>query len=505
MRVGSIPILATGRVVLPRRRARLAPSDTLPTLRLVTPRHLLVVPYFYPPFPGSGNRWPTMARYLRREGHRVTVLATDAFGRLDDDEEMDVVRVGDLRSSRSLRRLLRRGELSKAGTAQLEAPTTPLLTKVIVPDAHAVSWLPAAVVQARRIMARVDVDCLITSSPPESAHLLGLLLGSRRPAWIADLRDGWGFEPLRPPFPMSFQRSFDRHLERLVARMAEVAVGATLPIAHDLERRLSVHAAYIPSGWDAESSLGVLPARSSDGEATLVYTGTLSGARGRDAGALLQAIATLHRDKTTPRLRLLLAGRLLPNERELIETSGAAEAVEYLGVLTRPDALALQRSADALLLLTPRASSVATGKLFEYLGAGRPIVALAEGNEAERIVRETNTGVTVPPDDVEAIAAALRRVATGELARSYAPANLAQFLQPGPATAMAALVETAIERRSLSLTCRGSPCDRFDPVVAPAAQLPRRGGANVDEPRRSGREAERERPEGELVAAAPGP
>ena len=107
----------------------------------------------------------------------------------------------------------------------------------------------------------------------------------------------------------------------------------------------------------------------------------------------------------------------------------------------------VQRSADALVLLTSRNSSEATGKLFEYLFSGRPIVALAENNEAARIVRETSTGVTVPPDDVEAIAAALRRVVSGELVREYAPRNLDQYEYPRPAEQMAELVEEAIRRR----------------------------------------------------------
>ena len=95
-----------------------------------------------------------------------------------------------------------------------------------------------------------------------------------------------------------------------------------------------------------------------------------------------------------------------------------------------------------------RNSSEASGKVFEYLAAGRPIVALAEGNEAERIVRETHTGVTVPPDDVDTIAAALRRVATGELADEYAPIGLDRYTYPGPAEAMAEVIDEAIARRS---------------------------------------------------------
>jgi glycosyltransferase involved in cell wall biosynthesis len=96
-------------------------------------------------------------------------------------------------------------------------------------------------------------------------------------------------------------------------------------------------------------------------------------------------------------------------------------------------------------LLTSRNSSEATGKLYEYIGAGRPVLALAEGNEAERIVRETGIGITVPPDDADAIAAALRRVASGQIAESYAPRNLDRFTYPGPAIAVAELVEEAIE------------------------------------------------------------
>jgi glycosyltransferase involved in cell wall biosynthesis len=101
-----------------------------------------------------------------------------------------------------------------------------------------------------------------------------------------------------------------------------------------------------------------------------------------------------------------------------------------------------------LVLITSRNSSEATGKLFEYLTAGRPIIALAEGNEAERIVRETNTGVAVPPDDVEAIADALRRAASGELARAYTPRGLDQYTYPAPAERMAELIEEATRRRA---------------------------------------------------------
>ena len=147
------------------------------------PRRLLVISYFHPPFAGAGGlRWQSMSRHLRNRGHTVTIVATDAFGRLRDDEQAGVTRVRDVRSNRHLRRVLGRGALTVAGSApSVEVPPTALLTRVLVPDAQLLSWLPRALPAVRRLLAADAVDCLVTSSPPESVHLIGLLLSHRRP------------------------------------------------------------------------------------------------------------------------------------------------------------------------------------------------------------------------------------------------------------------------------------------------------------------------------------
>ena len=123
--------------------------------------------------------------------------------------------------------------------------------------------------------------------------------------------------------------------------------------------------------------------------------------------------------------------------------------MDHVGVLDREGVVALQRAADVLVLITSRDSSEASGKLFEYLAAGRPILALAEGNEAERIVRETRTGIVVTPEDLDAIAAALRRAASGELARDYAPRGIDRYAYPR-------LAEEAVEAIDEAITARAS-------------------------------------------------
>lgn len=413
-------------------------------------RRLLVVSYNHPPSPGiAGTRWLAMMRYLREQGHSVTIVASNAWGVLPDEEEAGVVRVGDLRSRSSLRWVLGRGELRLDGYEGLERPPQALLTKVFVPEMNVVTWFPQAVATVRRLLSANTFDCLITTSPPESSHLLGPVLGSRRPAWLADFRDGWVFESARERLPTPAQRSLDRWLERHVCQRADVVVAATRSIAEDIRARLGVPAEWVSNGWVSRNFIS--PSSSpveTRGDRSLVYTGTLSGEWGRSPESLLRALKIVRDAGDIPSLRLVHAGRLRTDERALIDHIGIADAVEHLGTLSHADALALQRSADALVLVTSRNASEATGKLFEYLAAGRPILALAHGNEAARIVEETNTGITVPPDDVRRIADALRKVASGELARNYTPQNLEQYTYPGPAEQMAELIEEAIRRHA---------------------------------------------------------
>jgi glycosyltransferase involved in cell wall biosynthesis len=415
-------------------------------------RRLLVVSYFHPPFPGSGgNRWLSMARHLRAAGHDVRFVASDAFGTLPDDAELGVERVTDLKSAHLLRRLLGRGEMAPPGAGALaEAPPTPLLTKVLVPDAHVVSWLPWAVAAVRRALRRDSIDCLVTTGPPDSVHLVGPALGRRRPAWIADFRDGWTYEPLREPFPTGVQRRLDAALEARVVQGADGVVAVTEPIAADFRRRFGVDVRTIPNAYDpaldAEASRAAVPALPAD-RLPLVHTGALSGPRGRDPAPFLDALGRLDAE-TAARLVLVQAGpHSDADERRLAGLRERGLAMT-LGSLPRPQALALQRRAAALLLITSDEVSQSTGKLYEYLAAGRPIVALADGNEAARIVEETGTGTTVAPADGDGIVAALRRVVDGDLARAYAPRGVERYIYPRPAEAIAAVVEEAVGRRA---------------------------------------------------------
>ena len=123
-------------------------------------------------------------------------------------------------------------------------------------------------------------------------------------------------------------------------------------------------------------------------------------------------------------------GDFRSTDREWAAERGLGDKLELIPYAPRQASLELQRDSEALLLLIPdaggRGKGVLSGKVFEYLAAERPILAAVppDGAAAE-LIRETGAGVVAPPDDVEAIKAALAelhaRFANGGLGRDRDP------------------------------------------------------------------------------------
>jgi glycosyltransferase involved in cell wall biosynthesis len=418
-------------------------------------RSILFVAYFYPPSRDTGAQRPAaMVKWLRRLGHRVTVLTTSAYGTLPDDEDAGIVRTADAQLWRA--RLRGKDRVDALYDSDTYARKPHFLSKLLVPEPLVAAWAPFARRKAVGLAKERRFDCVVTTSPPESAHLVGRALSRRGVPWVADVRDAWTFESLRPAFPTRAQRRLDERLERRWLGAADVLACVSRPAADDLRQRLGIDATLIPNGWDPDlgpedpgppQATEPLPLADPD-RASLVYTGRF-GSYGRDPRPLVEALAALAREQpeVAVRIELVVAGPLTEDERHLLQRDVSPARIVLRGTLDRLQALALQRGADALLLLaSPARSQLLNIKLFEYLAAGRPILALAQGTEAGRVASDLGAEV-VAADDVAAIRAALSRLAAGEL-RQPSPEALRPYTYPAPAEGMAGAVESAIERAS---------------------------------------------------------
>jgi glycosyltransferase involved in cell wall biosynthesis len=375
-------------------------------------RRALLVAQLAPPSPLiAARRIAGLAKYLAAEGLEISVLTSRISGEGDIEGAKAVVRTPDLMATPLNWRRAQFKALEGSSDGSYSEPSR--LQSVVVPDIAAATWLPFAVTRSLRLLRESGWDCVITSGPAHSVHLVGLALRRRGIPWIAEFRDGWTFDQPARAFPLRSQRKLDAALERRVATGADALVGVTEPIANDLSRRFDRPATVLTNAFDPEEvtdggDIGLLdPDRFS-----VVHTGRMAYA-GRTPVPLLEAVRVLKRDRprVAARLEVVLAGPLSADEEPLVRAADLADTVRAVGTLDRPRTLELQHAADALLVLAEGSSRrVATGKLFEYLATDAPILVLGEATEAARIVAATGCGFATSGSDPSLIASALERL-----------------------------------------------------------------------------------------------
>jgi glycosyltransferase involved in cell wall biosynthesis len=372
----------------------------------------LLVTRHFPPGGGGGVQRPLkFATHLPALGIETHVLAPDVPGSLPADAELELptqawihrVRYVGPRAGRPTERLL-----AKQGLARVGTQAALLGRRLLVPDEN-VPWSTFALPIAIRLVRREKIDVVLTTSPPPSLHLLGAAVKrTTGAAWVADLRDPLTSHPHRRGYESQLAKLKEKSVGgvgRLVASQADAIVAASDAIAEEaraLEPKGTV--VTIANGCDFDDFAG-LRHHPSD-RLRITHTGHFHGKR--DPKPFLQALAESGLDDVVVRF----AGDFRMADREYAESLGLQGRVELLGDVSRRRSLELQRDSEVLLLLVPesggRGRGVLTGKIYEYLAAERPILAVVpKDGAAAQLVRETGAGIVVPSDDVAGIRNAL--------------------------------------------------------------------------------------------------
>jgi glycosyltransferase involved in cell wall biosynthesis len=406
------------------------------------PRLLLVTMYFPPAAGGGVQRALKLATHLPELGIDTHVLTPDDAKWPQRDESEPLPTLAQVHRCRYVgpRVRLRGRELhGNRGLERIATEGRLLLRRLLVPDA-ATPWLLTAIPAALRIVRRRRIEAVLTTSPPDSLHLLGAAVQAATGArWIADLRESIEASPFRRR-----EVRGEWLLARLVARRADAITVVAGPIGEELRRlRPRGPVEVIENGCDVEDfdGLAYRPAE----RFRITHTGSFLDFR--DPRPFLAALA-----RSSDGIVARFVGDFRPADLAYAEQLGVGDRLEVLRFVPRRQSLALQRDSEALLLLVAdaagRGHAVLTGKLFEYLAAGRPILAAAPPDgEAAALIRETGAGLVVAPDDVDGLAAALtdleRRWRASELAPSELPPALRhRFSRRAGAERMAALLNT---------------------------------------------------------------
>lgn len=327
---------------------------------------------------------------------------------------------------------------------------------VLVPDIY-LPWALAARRPVSSLLRSDRFDVVVSTSPPDSAHVATrAAVADARLPWVADFRDPWTRRiHFRPPTPL--HRAIDRHLEARVVRGCDAMVMVTEAMRTDFARRYPPHAGKmrtITNGFDPADYPAAAAERgaASGAPLRLLHTGTLT--LRRNIAPLASVLDRLRSD--FPDLASVvrvdsIGGRDAINDR-ILRARSLEDLVTFHPTQPHREIVRRQREADALLLVDAGGEGnnlTLPGKLFEYLGARRPVFALASPEATGKVLRETGAGICFAPEDVEGATSALKRwigaFHDGSFRWQGREEALEPYTRPRIATEFAAVLEQVTE------------------------------------------------------------
>jgi len=420
-------------------------------------KKVLFIAYQFPPMGGSGvQRSSKFVKYLRGYGWEPVVL-TRSVGNMqlrDDSMLSDIPEDTRIIRTRAFDLTELPGMLKYLGKF--------IARKLLIPDGERL-WQIFAMKRALKYVNKGRINIIYTTSYPYSSHILGLKLHKKITGkyphikWVADFRDEWTNNPYLLDKPHYKRRmKIERRMEKEIIDTADMVIANTPVMLENFVRadeRLRSKFTVIPNGFDADDFRPHSPigrAAAADGgntvsgktagsdaaevgkgdRFTIVYTGAFYGRRKPDPffAALKYAIdaGQIEEDK----IIVKLIGNFKEGSlKEKIQSFGLEDTVTIMPYMAHNACLAEVRSSDALLLIEgngPGAEAFHTGKLFEYMNSGKPIIAvIPQKGAAAMLIRETSTGLVSDPADIKSTAAIItifyRAWTEGTIGTMYKP------------------------------------------------------------------------------------
>lgn len=425
-------------------------------------RKVLMVSWLFPPHTSIGaKRAYRFARWLPSYGWSPTVLCRrQAPASSRDPSPWPLPPEVDVRAEYDAEVFTRWSKQASTVTAHvrhehIKRPLRARLTERWNLLVDAALPLETEAIHAPHAAARIDElapshDVLWTTSYPYHSHWLGIRAARRhRKPIVIDLRDPWTPNWVHQR-KFAHARAVEAWMERAVFEAADAVVVTTWALERryrELFPRFAHKFATIHNAFDPIESLA--PSRSLDGPARLVHFGNVYGPWSFET--LLRAMAALRREGALSPRALVLEnyGKLSDRDRAIAVELGVDDLVRVMPTVPFAEGMERMRSADRLVLAAwsdPDASLYVQGKLFDYLAAGRPVLAETAYEDVTRILAETRAGEVVAPGDVASMTSALRRALKTDASAYDSSAELrAPFSSPEATRRLAALFDGLVK------------------------------------------------------------
>jgi len=376
---------------------------------------VLIVTYYWPPSGGSGvQRWLKFVKYLQDFGIEPVVYTidnpkyplTDASLENEIPKNTTVLKQPIWEPNTIFSYFKKKNTQESAGFLN---PNPTFFGRILqyvranyfIPDARKF-WIKPSVKYLKKYLLEHKIDAVITSGPPHSLHLIGLKLKRElNVKWISDFRDPWTdidyFEHL-PLTKKSLQIHQQQEQEVLKNSDAVIVIGNTMK---ENFKQFSKNIHVVTNGFDTDlqSSSTIL-----DKKFTLTHVGLMNA--DRNPISLWKAISEICKENAdfAADYQIQFVGKIAKEVQESI-AKYQIENVLDIGYVSHKEVTTYQQKTQVLLLCVNNVKSakgIITGKIFEYLQAKRPILAIGPINgDLAAILHETNSGTIVNFDAVE--------------------------------------------------------------------------------------------------------
>ena len=388
-------------------------------------KRVLIITYYWPPSGGSGvQRWLKMSKYLPEYGWQpVIYTALDAEYPVEDrtlerdiPAEAEVIKRKIVEPYTFYKRFLgikneqkiKVGFINEGERKQGWKENLSLWVRgnLFIPDARC-WWVKPSVRFLKQYLKEHPVDAIISTGPPHSMHLIALKLHKAlNIPWIADFRDPWTEIDYYDQLHLTPRSDRKHHkLEHEVLTQADQVVTVAPDGARRLEALGACNVKTIYNGFDWNDEDRSTETRPQNEKFNLTYIGVLSKIQNPEN--LWEAIGELVEESESfgKKLQINMIGQIDQSVEVAIRKAKLEQYVVFRPYIPHEQVLQQQQAADLLLLLlmpdsTPRAKGLLTGKLFEYLSSGTPILCIGpEDGDAAHIISEVQAGVTVDFED----------------------------------------------------------------------------------------------------------
>ncbi len=280
---------------------------------------------------------------------------------------------------------------------------------LLVPDSK-ILWLPFVIWNGLKIIKKERISIIFTTSPPQSAHLAGILLKFFTGAkLVVDFRDDWtGGESQPDPSPL--HNLVNRLLEKIVLKYADLVVAMCDQLSNSLRRKSGEYFreekfVTITNGYDAADFVDLINVAEFP-QFTITHCGSIS--KVSDPEPFLRAVRALIDElpEVKEKMKIQFFGSdIFDKLKDLLENLRLSDFIQLPRYLPHPEAIEqIMRSHVLLLTIIKKTDEeVISSKVFEYLASGKKILLVSRGGAVADLIRSTNRGIVANPDSAEEI------------------------------------------------------------------------------------------------------